>query len=199
VPVSNRLPARLVGLSLLCVFCSVSIYGRLLEAQRNRPFGLFNERQITEQADAVRSALMTSTEEVATTVKRLGREFRDGSVHPFWYVDYSNRNGDSVLRLGFDAETGNLHFAELCPGTKTASLSQFARPGRLASADKVLKLSRDWVYALKLAPKMGPWNVTCPPKQKKAIWRVVWQCRDHTLNFSFDKKTGRLLLAQVRV
>jgi hypothetical protein len=199
VPVSNRLPGRLVGLGLLCAFCAVGILGKVRVAERSRPYGRFNELQIIQHADAVRSTLMTSAEGIQTTVKRLLRENRDGSQHPFWYIDYSNTAGNSVLRLGFDGETGDVHFAGLCPDAKTASLSQFARPGHLTSEKTVLKLSRDWVYALNLAPKMGPWNVIEQPSQRGNVWRVVWQCHDRTLNFSFDKKSGRLILAQMRL
>ncbi|GEM_PF-6511008 len=199
MPVSNRLPTRLVGLGLLCAFCAVTVYGKVRDAERVRPHGRFNELQIMERADAVYSTLMNPAEGLQTTTRRLEREFRDGSLHPFWYIDYSDAAGNSVLRLGFDGETGHLHFAGLHAEKNSVSLAHFARPGHLTSAAKVLKLSRDWVYAMNLAPKMGPWNVISLPKQIGTTWYVRWQCRDHTLHFSFDQKTGHLIMAQVRV
>ncbi len=197
MPVSYRLPARLVGSGLLCAFIAAAVYGKVLEAQRNRPYGRFTESQILERAHAVSSALITRNGILHADVHRSARQHRDGKYYPLWFVDYTNEENDSILRLGFDGETGALDFAGVFPPKAASPLVRFARPGTLDAASTVLKLSRDWVYTLGLAPKMGPWEVTHNPQQRGNLWRVAWQCRDHTLDFSFERITGRLIMAQM--
>ena len=196
---SYRLPARLVGLGLLLAFLAVFVYGRTLEAQRTRPFGHFNEPQILERASAISSTLLTNSGTLCISTRHYLGKKRDGTLHPFWVVKYSNDPSDTLLLLEFDGETGDLLFLCFCPAIGSSYPTQSARLSGLVTKAAILKLSRDWVYTLGLAPKMAPWQVTHNALRYGSMWLIIWKCRDHLLHFTFDHKTGRLMMAQLQV
>lgn len=198
MPARHRLPVRLASVTFLLVFLVAAIYGKCLEAQRLRPHGRFNEPQILERGNSIGSAILSHVGHLQVHANRTAHQNQDGSVHPAWFLDYISDDGESVLRLGFDGETGDLHFATVCQTQKFQDYSRFARPGAL-SPEAAMRVSRDWVHTLGLAPKIGPWEVMHNPHAKGRIWQIVWRSPRHTLHFSLDRFTGRLVMAQLQV
>jgi hypothetical protein len=194
----RRLPARIVSVTFALAFVIAALYGKCLERERFRPHGRFNEPQIIERANLIGSALIDRFGTLQVHPHRTDRRYQDGKLHPFWFLDYTSEEGVSVLRLGFDGVTGDLYFATVCPVQNFPHLSRLAKPGALDS-EAALRTSRDWVYALGLAPQAEMWKATHRPRAVGRVWHITWSSEKQTFHFSLDRQTGRLVMAQIQV
>src|SRR5438105_4072138 len=103
-------PPRYVSIAALAVLISGLLYGRFCLVRLQRAYGCYTREQILERSQSLCNSLVSETNDLQVSVHLFTWQRQDGTRHPFWFVDYTDRHGYRIVCQHWNAETGELYY-----------------------------------------------------------------------------------------
>lgn len=186
---------RRVGFLALGVFALVGVtrfhMRQRRQAEQLRPYGRFTAAQIHAGSETLCRLVDAQPDSLWHSSARMETYRRDRAIRRFWDADCTDADGNVIVHLTWNADTGDLIF-----------VGHYRRPEPrlgLAPMDRreAIRQARDWMLRLGMTHTAPRWRLDEVSNGTFGMWRVRWRAGEQAVVIRMDAQSRELAGAQL--